>query len=97
MAMKENSVITVREALHQAKTGDRGCLITRYSMSTCCLKGAKAGTKDLNFKTCSKVVSCLKETLRCLLRRVYFEKYCKYRHFMFYICMLYRNAVGVFN
>lgn len=54
-SMKENSVITVREAFLQAKTGDRGRLITRYSMSTCCVKGAKAGTKDLNVKTCTKV------------------------------------------
>ena len=60
--MKENSVSTVGEA----RAGDRGCLITRYSMSTCCVKGAKAGTKDLNFKTCTKVVSCLKEIVRCL-------------------------------
>lgn len=47
--MKGNSVITVREA----KTGDRGCLISRYSMSTCCVKCAKARTKDLNIKTCT--------------------------------------------
>lgn len=49
-AMKENSVITVGEAFPQAKTGDRGCLIARYSMSTCCVEGAKAEAKDLNFK-----------------------------------------------
>lgn len=52
--MKENSAITVRKAFPQAKTGDRGCLITRYSMSTCCVKGAKAETKDLNSNTCTK-------------------------------------------
>lgn len=51
--MNENSVITVREAFPQAKPGDRGCLITRYSMSTCCVSSAKAGTKDLNFETCT--------------------------------------------
>lgn len=38
----------------QANTRDRGCLITRYSANTCCVKGAKAETKDLNFKTSSK-------------------------------------------
>lgn len=54
-AMKENRAITVGEAFPQAKARDRGCLITRYSMSTCCVRGAKAGTKDLNFKMCSKV------------------------------------------
>lgn len=59
--MKENSVITVREAFTQAKTGDRGCLITRYSVSTCCVKGAKAETKDLNFNV---MLSCLKEIER---------------------------------
>lgn len=49
--MKENSVISVCEA----RTGDRGRLITRYSMSTCCVKAAKAETKDLNVKACTEV------------------------------------------
>lgn len=53
--MKGNSVITVREASPQAKSGDRGCLITPYSMSTCCVEGAKAEPKDLNFKTFTEV------------------------------------------
>lgn len=56
--MKENSVITVREA----KTGDRGCLISRYSMSTCCVKCAKAGTKDLNIKTCTSGIMSKRDT-----------------------------------
>jgi len=65
--MKENSVIIVREAFPQAKTGDRVCLFTRYSMSTCCVKKAKAEPKDLNFKTCSKVILCLKVRLILIL------------------------------
>ncbi len=52
--MKENSVITVEEAFPKAKTGDRGCVITRYSMNTCWVKGAKADTEDLNFKQALK-------------------------------------------
>lgn len=59
--MKGNSVVTVGEAFPPpANTGDSGCLITRYSMSTCCVQGAKAETKALNVKTCTQVVTCAK-------------------------------------
>lgn len=53
-AVKENSAITVRKAFLHAKSGDSGCLTTRYSMSTCCVKAARAATKDLHSKTFMK-------------------------------------------
>lgn len=53
-AMKEDSVITAAETFPRAKTEDRGRLFTRYSMSTCGGKCAKAETKDLNFKNMHK-------------------------------------------
>lgn len=56
--MKDFSVI--RES--GAKMGDRGRLITRYSMSTCCVKDAKTA-KDWDLKRKKKG---LREIVRCL-------------------------------
>lgn len=57
--MKENSAITVRKAFHHAKCGDSGSLTTGHSMSTCCVKAARTGTKDWHYRTFIRIsLSC---------------------------------------